>query len=460
MKKIHPTALFRLSVLGPLASREHFDHGQLKAMITHLAQQRYDIPNSRQSHLSAKTIEAWYYRWLKGGIDALAPKRRSDSGSSKLPECVQNAIVACKQENPKRSIDTIKTQLEKQGVVQPKTLSRTSIYRVLQGKGLSRPTQTQVCIERRSFEAQEAGHTWYGDVMHGSTLKLDGKNRKVYLVALMDDASRLLTHCAFCLGETALEIEGVLKQAILKRGLCHRLVIDNGSAYRSHSLQGICARLQIRLIYCKPYEPEGKGKLERFFRVVRQQFLSELDPNQCPTLTDLNARLWAWIEGVYHQRAHSALAGLSPLARFQRDLSKLRTVTQHAGKLDEIFYHREQRKVRKDGTISFEGNRYEVPYELARQSVFLVFEPHQKQPLYVECQDGEYLGAVTALDRLANHNRQRVRTSAQSDSKVNASTHTTPVPSSAPSPKNNIVEQALALQTQALISSHPNNKRQ
>lgn len=461
MKAIHPIALFRLSVLGPLASREYFERGKLKAMISELAQQRYDIPNSRQSYVSEKTIEAWYYRWLKGGIDALAPKTRSDSGSSKLPACIQSAIVDCKRENPKRSIDTIKTQLERQGIIQPNTLSRSSIYRVLQRQGLSRPTQTQACIERRSFEAAEASHTWYGDVMHGPTLELDGKKRKVYLVALMDDASRLIPHCAFCLGETALEIEGVLKQAILKRGLCQRLVIDNGPAYRSGSLQGICARLQIRLIYCKPYEPEGKGKLERFFRVVRQQFLSELDPSQCPTLSALNARVWAWIEGVYHHRPHSSLEGLSPLMRFQRDLGKLRTITQHAGQLDEIFYHREMRKVRKDGTISFEGNYYEVPFDLARQSVFLVFEPHHKQPLYVESQDGEYLGAVTVLDRLANHHRRRVRTPEQKESAVTpvtASTSSitrTPVPS----PQNNVVEQALARQTQALSTSYRVKKR-
>jgi hypothetical protein len=145
--------------------------------------------------------------------------------------------------------------------------------------------------------------------------------------------------------------------------------------------------------------------------------------------------------------------------RFQRDLGKLRTITRHAGQLDEIFYHREKRKVRKDGTISFEGNYYEVPYDLARQSVFLVFEPHQKQPLYVERHDGEYLGAVTALDRLANHHRKRVRTSEQKESTVTPATTSTPPPRPAPSPQNNIVEQALARQTQALSPSHPMKKR-
>jgi hypothetical protein len=147
--------------------------------------------------------------------------------------------------------------------------------------------------------------------------------------------------------------------------------------------------------------------------------------------------------------------------RFEHDLGKLRTITQHAGQLDEIFYHREIRKVRKDGTISFEGNYYEVPFDLVRQTVFLVFEPHHKQPLYVESQDGEYLGAVTVLYRLANHHRKRVRALDQNESAVTPVTASKPsiTRTPAPSPQNNIVEQALARQTQALSTSYPVKKR-
>ena len=118
----------------------------------------------------------------------------------------------------------------------------------------------------------------------------------------MDDASRLITHSAFCLGEKAVDIEGVLKQAVLKRGLCRKLVIDNGSAYRAGSLQSICARLDIRLIYCRPFEPQSKGKLERWHRVVHQQFVSELVDEKITSLADINARLWAWIDTIYHLR--------------------------------------------------------------------------------------------------------------------------------------------------------------
>ena len=318
MRPLHPVALFRLSVLGPLASRERFERGELKRSIAELAHQRYVIPNSQHVHISEKTIEAWYYRWCKGGIEALEPKPRRDKGFSKLPCAIQDAIVACKEDNPKRSIDTIKTYLQDKGLSSEQNISRSSTHRLLVTKGLSTPTQAQIAIERRSFEAKHAGDTWYGDVMHGPNIVVEGRKRTVYLVSLMDDASRLLTHSAFCFGETALDIEGVLKQAILKRGLCKKFVVDNGSAYRSQSLQGICARLEIRLIYCRPYEPEAKGKLERWHRVVRQQILSELDIRECASLADLNALLWAWVEGVYHRRVHSRLNGLTPLQRFQQ----------------------------------------------------------------------------------------------------------------------------------------------
>ena len=449
MRPLHPIALFRLSVLGPLASREQFQRGELKRLIGELAQQRYDIPHSQHVYLSAKTVEAWYYRWLKGGIEALEPKSRCDRGQSKLSPAIQKAIIDCKEDNPKRSIDTIKTYIEEQGLVANHEVSRSSIHRLLKQKGLSGSAQAQIAIERRRFEATHAGDSWYGDVMHGPRLMIDGRQRKTYLVSLMDDASRLITHGAFCLGEKALDIEGVLKQALLKRGLCAKLVVDNGAAYRAQSLQGICARLEIRLIYCRPYEPQSKGKLERWHRVVRQQFLSEIDTEQCAGLSGLNARLWAWIDSVYHQRAHSALKGLSPLQRFQQDISHLhqfRQLGQSAGRLDEIFYHRVKRKVKKDGTIAYEGNLYEVPYELIGQQVMLVLDPHRQHLLFVESVDGAYLGGVTALDAHANNTRKRVRTEVVDDA-----------PS--PCPENSLVEQALQRQTQALSPSSPKPAR-
>jgi transposase InsO family protein len=408
MNDIHPVALFRYSVLGPLVSRAELRRGELKATIRELAARHYDIPGSRNSRIGEKTIEGWYYAWRRGGIGALTPKPRSDRGQSKITPEVQEAILAAKRENPRRSIRAIRRLLEHRGTVAKNELSRSAIHRLLQAHGLSRPSGAASEPEEwRAYVAEYAGDIWYGDVMHGPRVPMGGGLRKAYLVSLMDDASRLITHSAFCPGETALDIEAVLKQAVLKRGLPVKLVIDNGPAYRAKTLQGICARLGIHLVYCRPYAPQGKGKLERWHRTFRDQFLSELDTSRIHDLSDLNARLWAWLETVYHCTPHSGLEQQTPLHRYQQDLPQMRTLGTLAARLDELFYHRLTRKVRKDGTVSYQGNRFEVPYELAGRSVCLVVDPHTQKVLGVEDADGQPLGAATPLDAVANVHRRR-----------------------------------------------------
>jgi len=294
MNEIHPKALFRYSVLGPLVSRGALQRGELKATLQALAARDYDIPGSANTRLGEKTIEGWYYAWRRGGIEALVPKPRSDRGLSKLDSKVQEAILAAKRANPRRSIRGIRRFLESNGTVAKDALSRSAIHRLLQAHGLSRIAgSASEPEEHRAYEAEHAGDIWYGDVMHGPRVPMAGGQRKAYLVSLMDDASRLIAHSAFCPGETALDIEGVLKQAVLKRGLPVKLVIDNGAAYRAKTLQAVCARLGIHLVYCRPYTPEGKGKLERWHRTFSAQFLSELDTSRLRDLSDLNTRLYA-----------------------------------------------------------------------------------------------------------------------------------------------------------------------
>jgi transposase InsO family protein len=407
MKEVDPVALFRLSVLGPLVSRTRLARGELQAMLRELASKEYDIPGSRRRQVAEKTLQIWFYRYRREGLAGLAPKQRSDHGRSKISTAVQERLLATKRENPRRSLHMLQQLLEDEGVVPRGTLSRSAIHRFLQRQGLSRPVGADSQPEeRRSFLAEHANQIWFGDVMHGPRVLMQGRSRKTYLVSLLDDASRLIVHSAFCLAETALEIEGVLKQGVLKRGLPAKIIVDNGSAYRSASLQGICARLSISLIYCRPYAPEGKGKLERWHRTTRSQFLSELNPRPL-ALEDLNARLWAWTEQVYHRSPHAGLGGRTPLERYQQDLPHIRLLGLLAAKLDAIFQHRIQRLVRKDGTVSYEGRFFEVPYELTGKTVWLVVDPHTHTAVGVEDEAGVCLGAVTPLDALANRHRLR-----------------------------------------------------
>jgi transposase InsO family protein len=410
MNEIDPKALFRLSVLGPVVSREKLEHGELQQLIRELAQREYAIPGTQRRRLGEKTIQAWYYAWRREGIAGLQPKVRVDRGRSKINCEIQEAILAAKRDNPRRSIRQILRLLEAAGLVAQRSLSRSAIHRLLHASGLSKLTGGPASPEeKRSFTAEFAGSIWYGDVMHGPRVPVKGQLRKTYLVSLLDDASRLVAHSAFCLGETALDIEGVLKQALLRRGVPSRIVVDNGAAYRAHTLQGICARLGTHLIFCRPFQPTSKGKLERWHKTCRDQFLSELDERRITDLDELNARLWAWLEQVYHQTVHGGLAGLTPLARYQRDLPRIRSLGAKAVQLDSLFHHRISRYVRKDGTVSYLGERFEVPYELSGKTVRLVVDPHAQRVVGVEDAAGNSLGQATPLDAIANIKRVRRR---------------------------------------------------
>lgn len=435
-KKNHEIALFRLMVLGELAARARLERGDVKKILRELAGKAYSIPYSKHTYISVKTIERWYHTFKRHGFDGLLPKRRADHGNTKIPLDIQEAILTLKKDNPARSLDSLMQMLSSKGLIAHKELSRASLHRFLQKNNLSKRSASDAeTIERRSFEALHAGDLWQGDVMHGSRIQTAQGKRKVYLVSLMDDASRLITHSAFCFGETAVDIEGVLKQALLKRGIPKKIIIDNGAAYRAESLQLICARLGIRLVYCKPYEPQGKGKLERFHRTFRQHFLSELILENVNGIDDLNARLWAWLEEVYHRRPHSGLSNKqTPIERWRQELTQVQSLGHHAQQLDDYFCHRVKRLVKKDGSVSWNGQAFEVPYALVGRKVFLVVDPHEKKALKVTSLEGEPLGSVHPLDKHDNLNRQRQRPSTT----VNPSTQG----ASSPAPTISAVEQA------------------
>lgn len=409
---INEIALFRLSVLGPLVSRNRLERGELKVITEHLAKQTYQIPNSHRVHVSAKTIERWYHLWRKEGIDGLIPHTRCDKGHCSLSADLQQSIIHLKMDNPARSINTIIKLLEMDGLARKGQLSRSTVHRLLQTNHLSKRKldKGSEMIERRAFEAKLVGDIWYGDVMHGPRIVTKSGMRKTYLATVMDDKSRLICHSAFCLDESALSIEYVLKQALLKRGLPKCLVVDNGPAYRAASLQGICARLKIRLVYCRPYEPEGKGKLERWHRTVRAQFLTEIDVDSIHGLEAINARLWAWIETVYHSNPHSGLADkMTPLQYWQKHLTHVQPLGNIAAQLDHYFLHRIKRLVRKDGTVSWSGKTYEVDYTLSDRYIYLVIDPHEISAKWAESLEYERLSAVHLLDKQANNHKKRAR---------------------------------------------------
>ena len=157
MKEIHPVALFRLSVLGPLISRDRLEIGELQRVLIDLSQKDYAIPGTDRCRVGVKTLESWYYRWRREGIEGQAPKARADQGLSKLTEEVQELILKTKRDNPRRSLNQIRHLLESTGKVPRGVISQSALHRFLKQHGLSRMQGGPHLVEEhRSFVAAEA----------------------------------------------------------------------------------------------------------------------------------------------------------------------------------------------------------------------------------------------------------------------------------------------------------------
>ena len=398
-------ALWRFGVLGPLVSAE-LRHGDVRRLIDQAAARTHQRPDGRRVEVQASTIEAWFYDYQRGGFNALRPKRRSDAGTCKaIPPALADRIVALKRENMRRSVRRIIKMLVRSGEARKGQLKRSTVHRLLAAHGIShleaRPGSGQ---ERRAFRPEHAGALWMGDVMHGPLVLADGRLRKSYLHLFMDAAVRLIVGAAFRLGETALDHQIVLKEAFRRHGLPRVLYLDLGAAQTANSLKLICAELGVRLLHCRPRDPEAKAGVERLIRTIRAEVMDELPDGPLP-LEELNSKLWSWMAVEYHAREHGG-TGRRPLEHWLEQADRLRPPPA-AAELDVMFLHRVNRKVRKDSTVRFEGRMLEVRPELVGQTVELRFDPQQSKPLPQVYVDGAWFCDTVELDLVRNSARKR-----------------------------------------------------
>jgi transposase InsO family protein len=401
-------ALFRLTVLGPLISAR-LEHGDRRAYFEEAARRTYEDPEGQCCRFSARGIEAWYYAWRHGGLEALEPATRSDAGCSRaIRPDIAELIVAAKRERPRRSIRRIIRLLVRAGKVRKGELSRSSVHRLLVARGISARPPREGDVERRSFLPEHAGDLCVGDALHGPpAIAPDGRIRKAYLLSQIDAATRFITHSYFALAEGSTAHEYGFKQAILKHGPPRTYFVDRGAAYWATSLRLICAELGIHLVHTAPRDCEAKGVIERWHRTWREEVGDELPEEPLP-LAELNAKHWAWLGAEYHRRVHST-TGKAPLAHWLSEAEHLRALP--AGKnIDEVFLHRERRRVRKDGTVRFRGQLLEVRSDLVGQVVELRFDPADPDTnpprVFV---DGRFVCDTVVLDRIRNSRRRRRR---------------------------------------------------
>ena len=392
-------ALFRYGVIADLV---HLPMGTpgIGDKLRDKASQPYTIPGRDRTHVAAETIRGWIRLYRYGGFEALYPKPRTDRGQPRrLPPEVAERLIALKVDDPAWSVRAVIKAAREGGVDHP--LAPSTVHRLFSRGGLfdKKPPDG---ADRRRFAFRDAGELWMSDVMHGPKVRLGRSRRKTYLIAFIDDATRVIPFAAFAAAENIQAFLPVFKNALIRRGLPQRLYVDNGAAYRSRQLVLICAKLGVALVHARPYQPAGKGKIERYFRTLRAGWLNHLDAQALDSLQTLNRSLWAWIEGEYHNTPHRGIEGRTPLEQWALASAAVRYPDATLD-LDDIFLFEARRRVHKDRTVSLNGRLYEVDPLLVGQRVILRYDPEAPptRPLDV-VHDGKPAGKATRLDAYAN----------------------------------------------------------
>jgi putative transposase len=397
--KSEKIALFRYGLVAPLVI-EVLPHGELSRRARDISSRQYDIPYSKRTSLSLDTLLHWAARYRQGGFEALAPQPRQDRGQSRVitPQ-LADLIERLKRENPHRTGTTLLRELALSWGQNDPRVSASTLYRFLKQRGLTE-RQLLAPAAHKKFEAQYSNQIWQSDMLFGPYVQRpSGGRMQVFLHAILDDASRLIPHAQFYSNQGLDAALDCLRQAVAARGLPVRFYVDNAKIYRSQQLARIAASIGILIVHTPPYQPEGRGKIERFFRRVREQFLANLAPKLLLSLQDLNARFWAWIDNAYHCSEHTAL-GTTPLLRWQRDIEQIRLLSPITD-LRSLFFYRLDRLVRKDCTFLLHNRFYEAPPHLAGQTIEVRFDPLDTYQVEIYFQ-GQPQGSARIVDPIIN----------------------------------------------------------
>jgi putative transposase len=357
-------ALFRYTIVRTVADGA-LSKAERGRMVRALADTEHVGPDGRLVKVHRSTIDRWVRRWRTGGYEALVPRARV--GTPHTPKELLDLAGSLKRETPGRTAAQVHAIMIATGrpvVPAVRTLQR---HFAREGLNMRADGRTPDRVYGR-FEASSRNELWTGDGLHGP--KIGG--RTAILLAFIDDHSRLLVGYRWGFAEDVLRLEAALRAGLGARGVPAAILVDRGSAFVSHQLLRSCAVLGVRLIHASPRAATTKGKIERFFRTVRTQFLVELEGRELTEdLTELNRLFAAWVESVYHRRCHSETK-VTPIERFMADGPPSLPSSEQ---LRDAFLWQETRTVGKTATVSLFGNRYEVDPALAGRRCELIFDP-------------------------------------------------------------------------------------
>jgi putative transposase len=391
--------LLRHQIISPVLMET--GRGQTK-YFRETAAREWDVPGRGPRRFSPATMKGWLKRYKKNGFQALIPKVRGDVGGfRKIPDDRKASIRRLRQDHLKMSVLRFYELAVKSEILGFPPLCLATLRRFLKQENLFATPDAPTA--RKRFEMSRFGELWTGDFMHGPQVLSEpgGKrHKKAILMAIIDDHSRLIVSGIFGFQENTLLLEHAFKEAILTHGLPDRLYVDNGPSFSSEYLRRVCAHLKIGLVHSKPYDSPSRGKIERFFRTVREQFLTQLHPNAEITLARLNELFGSWLRTDYHHRHHSGIE-MRPVDRLQSSIAlyPLKRVDEES--LSEFFMVSVERTVTNDCTVSFQSTHYETPPAYVGRKVELKYLQERPTEIYLYDQ-GARIQRLHPVDTMAN----------------------------------------------------------
>jgi hypothetical protein len=349
-------ALFRYGIIAPVLNENRMSK---RAYFKRITKKEFDVPHLGKKRYKTGALKSWLRDYRNGGFEALKPKVRSDKGSSrKIDECLAQIIKNRVEINPFLSPAGIYRLLISEGDIRPDWVGEATVRKYIKDNNLKIDAQ-KVCA-RKKFEKEHINELWIADCLHGPHIIHENRKRKVFLIAIIDDSSRVITGGRFFFHENSICLEVTLKEAISRFGLPAVFYCDNGSMFVSSHLQLACARLGIALVHSKPYDSPSRGKIERFNRTVRQKFLPLIDFSQIESIDELNTTFARWLDREYQKSFHHGIQD-KPMDKWMGDLANVSIKRASSEQLDLAFYITIKRRVKNDATISVNSTLYEVP---------------------------------------------------------------------------------------------------
>jgi putative transposase len=354
------TAIFRAQVIGPLLTRVFQSHGDLASEIRALTRVHHRPPGSSTTRTySEATIERWYYRFKKRGLAGITPRRRSDTGHAReLTDAQRDLLLAIRREHPTTSAALILRTLEIDGRLAKNAVSLSTVRRLYDQHGLDRVSlRTADGRVRLRWQADRVDALWHADVCHGPAMKIEGRTVPLRIHAILDDHSRYIVAIVATTTEREVEMLSLLVKAMRSTGRGpEALYLDNGATYKGEVLATLCSRLGVGLLHATPHDPQARGKMERFWRTLREGCLDHIGTPG--SLHDVQVRLLAFLAKQYHVAPHASLMGKSPGEVYE-------TAPRHDNPVDDaalgaaLTVHG-RRRVRRDGTLEVGGVTFET----------------------------------------------------------------------------------------------------